>query len=166
MIKEKDLQIIIDPLKYANRVVKDIDIEFNITDDEKSYFPNLVSLNDTKITLSIMGSDSIFTLDLKVLGNITLIDAHTQKEINYPLEDNVQLNIDIKGESDVDVINGKYDLRGAILALLYNSIPLNYSKTKLTRIQTDDYILMSEEEYEKERSKNNPFSELDNYKFE
>ena len=47
------------------------------------------------------------------------------------------------------------------MALLFNAIPMNYSEVELEKIQTADYVLMSEEEYEKERGKNNPFADLE-----
>lgn len=141
-------------------------VEFALTEKEKRVIPNLVSLGDGIIYLDITGTVDDIIVNISFDDDITLIDAHLLTEVKYHLEDDVDVYIS-KREEDSDILpdkDGIYDLRGSILALLYNGIPNNYSTTALDRIDTDSYILMSEEEYERTREKNNPFASLDDEK--
>ena len=110
----------------------------------------------------VIALSSIIELNLSVEGDCILEDAHTHEEITYPLSDSVDVVLGV--DEDADILpeeDSGYNLRGAFLALLFNAIPMNYSEVELEKIQTADYVLMSEEEYEKERGKNNPFADLE-----
>lgn len=137
-------------------------IDFCLTNDEMKNFPNLESLSDVEFTLSCKEVTNGYILTLKEHGAIKLIDGHTLDIVDYLLDDFVDIQISENEDSDIQVEeDGCYDLRGCIIALLFNSIPQNYSKVPLKKIVKEEYTLMSEEEYEKEKQrKNNPFSKL------
>lgn len=141
------------------------DLDFQLTDKEKKYFPNLISLGDLKFYMSVISSGTLYSLVIHEEGEIKLSDCHDMTEKTYPLNDEVEVIINPSDEENSDVLaddDGLYDLRGSILALLFNTIPQNYSEVPLTKIKGENYVLMSEEEYEKEKKKNsNAFSALD-----
>lgn len=142
------------------------DLDFCLTEKEKSYFPNLLSLGDTAFVLEVVSLGAISSFVLSGEGDILLQDAHDLAERCYHLSDSVEITIQPSDEENSDILpdaDGLYDFRGAILALLFNTIPQNYSEVPLTKIEHENYVLMSEEEYEKEKKeKHNAFSALDN----
>ena len=141
---------------------EEIEVTLSLTEKEKKLLPLLVSSSNLSFVVRVIALSSIIELNLSVEGDCILEDAHTHEEITYPLSDSVDVVLGV--DEDADILpeeDGGYNLRGAFLALLFNAIPMNYSEVELEKIQTDDYVLMSEEEYEKERGKNNPFADLE-----
>lgn len=141
------------------------DLPFSLTDKEKGYFPNLLSLGDTSFVLMVQSLGTISSFVLKGVGVLLLQDAHNLEERNYSFSDSVEITIQSSDEENSDILpdsDGLYDFRGAILALLFNAIPQNYSEVPLTKIEHENYVLMSEDEYEKEKkARSNAFSALD-----
>ena len=132
---DKDNRIAIDllSLKEGN----EYDLDFELTEKEMKYFPNLLSLNDSVFVLDVIALGALTTVSISVNGDITLLDAHDQKERDYHLDDSVELTISTEDEENSDLLpdeDGLYDLRGSILALLFNAIPQNYSEVPLKRI--------------------------------
>lgn len=162
-MKDEEIRIVFDP-----SLVKDgeeYNIDFSLTEREAKYFPYLISMDDVVFTLVVEGTSTIMHLILSCSGNVVLKDAHNGEKRVVPLVDSVDITLDPHDPENSDLVpddDGLYDLRGSILALLFNSIPNNYSEVELTRYEGDGYVLMSEEEYEREHKKNaNPFSQLD-----
>ncbi len=160
MVKEDRIAIDLLSLKEGNVY----DLDFELTDKEKKYFPNLLSLNDTAFALEVLSLGKISSLVVTVNGDITLLDAHDLSQRAYHLDDSVEITIATDNEDNSDLLpddDGLYDLRGSLLALLFNDIPQNYSEVPLTKIEHENYVLMSEEEYEEEKKKrSNAFSDL------
>lgn len=160
MIKEDRIAVDLLSLKEGEAY----DLDFELTENEKKYFPNLLSLNDTSFVLEVVSLGKLCSLVVYVDGDITLRDAHDNSERAYHLEDNVEIAIDTDNDENSDILpddDGLYDLRGSVLAVLFNSIPQNYSEVPLTKIVHENYVLMSEEEYEEEKKKrSNAFSDL------
>lgn len=156
-----DLKIIFNPSHYKCGV--EYDIPFSLTEEEKKYFSNLISIESLSVSLIMHGASSLYNIELFVDGEVTLLDSHILKPVPYSFSDSVEVVISEKEEeSDIPLDENKeYDLRGSILALIFSCIPDNYSTVELTKIVTDDYTLYSEEEYLKEKQRrNNPFSDI------
>ena len=159
-------RIIFDPSQAKDDEYFDVD--FTLTENEKNYLMNLHSLEDCVFSVHVHEASSIYHLDISVEGNAVLVDAHNGELIDFPLEDSVEVVIDLNDPDSSDIEadeDSLFDLRGSFLALLYNIIPQNYSTVPLTRIETPDYVLMSEEEYEKQKGKSSAFSALDEKDF-
>lgn len=167
-MKEEDIRIVFDPSQV--KIGEEYNVEFALTTKEKSYFPFLDNIDDLHFTLSVEGTSEVMHLPISCAGIVHLFDAHDGEKCDVELEDSVDVIIDTSHDENSDILpdeDGLYDLRGSILALLFNTIPQNYSEVELTRVEGNGYILMSEEEYEKERAKqNNPFAGLDDSSFE
>jgi hypothetical protein len=127
----------------------DID-EFQFTESEHKYLPNFVDMGDAYIHVEVLNAISMMTLTLTLEGACHLKDEHDGSIIEYELEDSVDVIIAPESEEDNDIEpdeDGVYDLRGSILALLFDAIPKNYSETPLESYQKDNYTVMSQEEY-------------------
>lgn len=164
----EDNRIAFDP-----SLVKDgeeYNIDFALTEKEKKYFPNLISMDSLVFTLAVEGTSAIMHLLISCSGTVVLSDAHDGKERTLEVMDTVDVTIDPSNDENSDILpdeDGLYDLRGSVLALLFNCIPQNYSEVELTRIDGNGYVLMSEEEYEKEKKKRkSAFSALDDFEFD
>ncbi len=160
MIKENRIAIDLLSLKEGDAY----DLDFELTEKEKKYFPNLLSLNDSSYVLEVLSLGKLSSLVVSVVGDVTLLDAHDGAERTYHLDDSVEITIATDDDENSDILpddDGLYDLRGSILAILFNSIPQNYSEVPLTKIVHENYVLMSEEEYEAEKKKrSNAFADL------
>jgi hypothetical protein len=161
----KDLRVILNLAQMPSAAEEEIPIDFTLTETEKKSFFSLVDCGTLEIRGILTGSNDLYRLVLKADGDITLKDAHDGKEKPFTVKDEIELAIDPFDEENSDLMkdkDGNYDLRGSILALLYDAIPRTFSTVPLTRCTTDDYVLFSEEEYEEEkRKRNNPFAGLD-----
>ena len=145
--------------------------DFSFTEEEMKYVPYFKDMGDAYIHVDVFNAHSIVTLTLTVLGNCHLIDAHDGSTIEFPLEDSVDVVINPENEEENDIDpdeDGIYDLRGSILALLFDAIPKNYSLVPLTKIEKDNYVVMSQDEYEMlhRKSSKNVFDALDEFEIE
>lgn len=140
-------------------------IPFALTEEEKSNFPLLVSIDGLKREGKAVLAGNSYSLTLSCHGKVKVKDSHDLSVLTLPIKDDIELVLSSDKEiSDIERDkDGNYDLRGSVLTLLRNAIPQNYSKTKLKKIVTDDYVLISEEEYykEKQKGRNSPFADLD-----
>lgn len=164
-MKNIDRRILVDLSRYQSSSFEEMPIEFELLDEEKKTFPNLISLDELSLSAKITASSDYYTLALSVKGSARVRDAHNGVERTLPFDDGFDLVIAPHDEESSDILpdeDGQYDLRGSILALLYDAVPDSYSEVPLTEVKTDDFILMSEEEYAKrQEKKNNPFAALD-----
>jgi hypothetical protein len=161
----KDLRIPLNLAEYHSAAEEEIPLDFALSDSERQSFPNLLSIADLALYASLSGASNLYTVTVFAKGTVTLRDAHDGKERTVPIDDSVDAAILPNDEENSDLLpdpDGTYDLRSTILALLFDAIPKNYSEVPLRRIETDDYVLMSEEEREREKNaQSNPFSALD-----
>lgn len=145
--------------------------DFAFTQEELKYIPNFVSLDEAQIFVSVLNAGNMITLTLHVEGNCLLKDAHNGEEIPYDLSDSVDVIIAPDNQEENDIFpdsDGIYDLRGSVLALLFDAIPKNYSEVPLETYSKDNYVVMSQEEYEKthKQKNNSAFDELNSEDFE
>ena len=169
---KNEYRIPFDLNSYLNKNITDFEItDFKFNDDEMKYVPNFISMHEAIIYVHIINAMNVFTLTFSVEGNCLLSDAHNHEEIEYELDDSVDILIDRDNSENSDLLpdeDGIYDLRGCILALLFDAIPKNFSLVPLERYEKDNYIVMSQEEYEATHKKqgNNAFSALDDLEIE
>lgn len=163
----RENRIEFDPRLYTKGASYSFNFEF--TDEEKNYVKQFSSFLDTEIDVNISSYGDIYHIELSIDGPIELLDFHTAKTITYEINDSVEVIVNLENpeESDIEVDeDGIYDLRGCVLALLYNAIPKNYSESELSVYSSDNYVVMSEEEYKKQKKSNSPFDELDETDYE
>ena len=140
-----------------------------LTEEERRYFPNLVSLEDCLLEADILGAAPVFEAHVLLTGHATLHDGHDGSLVGLDIDDGVDLVLDLRNPDDSDLVpekDGGYDLRGTFLSLLHDAVPSNYSKVPLRRVETDDFVLMSEEEYEDSRKRTNGFAALKDYEID
>ena len=171
MMKANDNRIPFDVREFNRKNSSSFVIDdFSFTSDELRYVPNFHSMNEAKIHISVLNAGSMMTLTLSVEGNCKLIDAHDGAIIDYELDDSVDVIIAPENEEECDIFpddDGIYDLRGSILALMFDAIPKNYSLVPLKKVENDNYCIMSEEEYMKEHARSSsPFDSLDDTDFD
>lgn len=159
-----DSRILLD-LSSTNKDVGNVyEIDFELTDEEKKSFPSVISFESLVVEEELVSTNYIYVVNLRVYGKVILLDSHDPKNhIPYEFDDDMDITVSPLDLDNSDILpdsDGQYDLRGSILALLFDAIPLSYSETELTKIVTDDYILMSEEEKRRE-SHSSPFDVLD-----
>ena len=163
-MKNIDHRILVDLSRYQTSSFEEIPVEFELLDEEKKTFPNLISLDELVLSAKITSASDYYTISLALKGSARVRDAHNGVERTLPFDDDFDLVIAPHDEESSDILpdeDGQYDLRGSILALLYDAIPDSYSEVPLTEVKTDDFVLMSEEEYAKKQAKkNNPFAAL------
>lgn len=144
-------RIPLDIRDYSHTSHDEFDIEgFEFTPSEHKYVPNFVDMGDCVIHVEVLNAISMMTLTLSLEGACHLRDEHDGSIIEYELEDSVDVIIAPESEEDNDIEpdeDGVYDLRGSILALLFDAIPKNYSEVPLKKIEKDNYVVMSQEEY-------------------
>ncbi len=162
--KEEDC-LSLDP-EYVLRL-PDASLSFDVglTAEERKAFVNLLDFADGQLDVSLVGKSPVFQAHVLLSGNALVRDSHDGKERALPIEDGVDLVLDTKDDEESDLPlerDGTFHLRGTFLSLLHDAIPANYSEVPLTRIETDDYVLMSEDEYERSRKKT-AFSALDGF---
>lgn len=151
---------------YAKEGSYDIPLPFALTEKEVKYFPNLVDLGDLAFEAKLVNARSVYSLTLTGNGTIHLKDAHDFKTKPFKVEEEVDLTLSPDDPENTDLEtddDGIYDLRGSLLALLFDAIPKNFSTVPLKRIDTPLFTLMSEDEYNAERQNkpSNAFSDLD-----
>lgn len=165
-----DNRIVFDPTRMSYSE-EEYQLDFTLTEEEKKSFPNLVSMDDVKYFLKAEEASGYYSLNLRAVGDVILKDSHNGEERTIRLDDDADITLvpSKPEESDLEPdADGVYDLRGSILAILFNAIPKNYSTVILSKTFGENYVLMSEEEYYKEKmeKKSNAFSDLDSEDFE
>ena len=158
ILKDKDLYYSTStPLTYT----------INLSKDELSAVNNVKQVNFLTVTISSYEMEFGYVVNIKLKGEIVLIDDLTAKNIKYEINTDDYLNAGLKDskEDEIDIVanHGNYDFVPVILALFYQAIPLkiNYDNKYYS---TDDYEVISEEEYNKRKQEqvkdDNPFSKL------
>lgn len=163
-------------MKDDNRILLDLtnvnkdigfvyELDFTLTEEELKSFPSVVSFEELVVEESLVSADYYYVVNLRVYGSVTLLDSHDPKKtLPYEFDDDMDITVAIEDLDNSDILpdkDGEFDLRGSILALLFDAIPLSYSETELTKIVTEEYTLMSEAEKRKESHFATPFSHLD-----
>ena len=144
--------IILDLTSVGNKS-EYLEFPFELLDEEKDrLFKDVKSIDEIYVSGYLLGASNIYNLKLMIQGQATLLD---DKKID--LENDVDIVIDLKDINNSELIpldDGKYDLRGEILALLYDSI----AKNTVSHDENSFYSIVYQDEDEKEI--NNPFSIL------
>ncbi len=171
MMKANPNRIPFDVREYNRKNISTFEIDdFEFTVDELKYVPNFHSMDKAKISISVLNAGSMMTLSLTVFGECKLVDSHDGNIIPYELDDSVDVIIAPDNEEENDIFpddDGIYDLRGSVLALLFDAIPKNYSLVPLKKVECDNYTIISEDDYRKEHSKAvSAFGELDESDYE
>ena len=164
-----DDRIPFDLKEYQNQSSFSFSFVLNLNEREKAFFPNLISLGDLTFYVDGLNANGMMSLVLSCEGDISLSDAHDHTKIDYSVDDDVEVIIAPNDEESNDILpdeDGIYDLRGSCLALLFDAIPQNYSLVPLETVVTDDYVLMSEDEYNRRKASKNAFSALDEEDFD
>jgi hypothetical protein len=158
ILKDKDLYFSTStPLTYS----------ITLSKDELSAVNNVKEIKELTCTISSYEMEYGYLVNIKLKGKITLIDDLTAKNIKYDINTDDYLNAALKDskEDDIDIVadHGNYDFAPIVLALFYQAVPLkiNYQNKYYS---TDDYEVISEEEYNKRKQEqlkeDNPFSKL------
>lgn len=164
MNNRKDDRLLFDPVYLSGTKDSSENYSPELTEEELSYFPNLIALEEPVLEARVLGFSPIFEVHVVLTGRAKIQDSHDGKILDKEIEDEVDLTLDGNNEEESDLQKereGVYDLRGTFLSLLHDALPANYSEVPLERVETEDYVLMSEAEYEKERKKDSPFSVLE-----
>lgn len=126
---------------------------FNITlsDDEKSIFSNLDHFEKLDGYYTIDSNDSnLYYGNCYLNGLAVLIDARDiSKKIEYSFNNEVDYQIVLNDENESDILpdeNGKYDIRTAFLALIYDAIPPFITNSEL-KSGEDNVNYFTEEEF-------------------
>lgn len=164
ILKDKDLYYSTStPLTY----------NISLSSDELSAVNNVKKVNYLTVTISSFEMEFGYVVNIKLKGELVLIDDLTAKNIKYEINTDDYLNASLKDskEDEIDIVanHGNYDFAPVILALFYQAIPLkiNYDNKYYS---TDDYEVISEEEYNKRKQEqikeDNPFSKLNDLKLD
>lgn len=144
-------------------------IAYSLSEEEKKNFPNLLDYRELSFEGKLTPAGSLYTLSLSLLGKVILKDSHDFEDKPFEVDDTVDLTIAPDDPENSDLVaepDGSYDLKGCLLALLFDAIPKNFSTVPLKKIETPLYTLMSEEEYNASKGKNSAFDGLDESAFE
>ncbi len=156
--------LLLDP-DYVLRVEgSSVSFDVSLAEEEGKGFPNILAFQDGRLDVTIVGKNPVYEASVVLTGVAIVRDGHDGSERELPIQDDVQLVLDVKDMEASDIPmekDGHFDLRGTFLSLLHDAVPPNYSAVPLTRVETKDYVLMSEEEYERSKRKESPFDALD-----
>lgn len=154
------------PFKPGKVTKEKIKVDINLEDvDIKKSFPFLLDVSHLSFSYKAKGNEDCYLVTLYLEGEIELVDSHDSELVHVlSLEDSLELTLMPHDEENSDLPlakDGSYDLYPAFLSLLFDALPRNYSETDITREETEDYLLLSEKEAEKEKDKaHNPFADL------
>ena len=106
---------------------------------------------DNVIVSGILKTDIEFNclVNFKVSGEMIIHDAVTYEEIPYKFAIDIEENLGNSLKS--------LDLIEFLWHYIVLEIPLRYTNSEVTNIETDNYRVISEEEY---NNKNNPFKDF------
>ena len=151
-VKLKDEKIYID-FSLINKNKQSELFNISLSDDEKSILVNLDHFEQLDGYYTIDSNDSNFYHGNCYLnGKAILIDARDiSKRIEYPFNNEVDYQIVLNDENESDILpdeNGKYDIRTAFLALIYDAIPPFITNSQLSS-NDDNVNYFTEEEFDK-----------------
>lgn len=134
-------------LNYTEEIILKDTIEF-----PENYYDNtdIVSLNniiiDGKINLDI---ENNYVITGKVNGTMMLHDSLTYDVIPYDFNFNIEETLENSLKS--------LDLIEFLWHYIVLEIPIRYTKSEVSKIENENYRVISEEEY---KNKNNPFKDF------
>lgn len=139
-----DLQV----LNYKDKI--DISEDIVIPDD---YLNNtdIVSLDKVKVVGDIkLDLENNYLVNLDISSSMTLHDSITYDLVDYPFS--------VKIEETLENSIKTLDLIEFLWHYIVLEVPLRFTNSEVSNIESDHYRVISEEEYSK---KNNPFKDFD-----
>lgn len=134
-------------LNYLDEIVIDEELEI-----PENYFLNtdIVSLTKVKTKGNItLDSENNYIIKLDVNASMKLHDSITYDLLDYPFSINIEETL----ENSLKTL----DLIEFLWHYIVLEVPLRFTTSKIDSIETDNYRIISEEEYSK---KNNPFKDF------
>ena len=134
-------------LNYLDEIVIDDEIEI-----PENYFLNtdIISLNKVKTKGNItLDSENNYIIKLDVNASMKLHDSITYDLVDYPFSINIEETL----ENSLKTL----DLIEFLWHYIVLEVPLRFTTSEIDNIETDNYRIISEEEYSK---KNNPFKDF------
>lgn len=111
---------------------------------------DIVSLSKIKVYGDItLDEDRNYVVNLEITGTMTLHDAITYELMPYKFNTRIEETL----ENSLKTL----DLIEFLWHYIILEVPLRFTNSEVTNIETENYRVISEEEYSK---KNNPFSDL------
>lgn len=145
--------IYIDPINLLHKKDGDV-LPVEFTDEDLSILKG-VNKVEAELDVKISGASPIYELSIYLDGKFIFSDGKTEE---FTDDCDCIINEEDPSASDINCDKNRlYDLKPVALALLYDAY--NSMMENSESIITDDYILVSEEEYQKR--KNDLFSEYD-----
>ena len=139
-----DLQV----LNYKDKI--DISEDIVIPDD---YLNNtdIVSLDKVKVVGDIkLDLENNYLVNLDISSSMTLHDSITYDLVDYPFS--------VKIEETLENSLKTLDLIEFLWHYIVLEVPLRFTNSEIVDVETENYRVISEEEYSK---KNNPFKDFD-----
>ena len=131
---------------------------------------DIKSIDDVNITIHVLKFDSYITLKFKGEIDLTLISAYSFKPFKnlVKIDDEILKFTNIKEYENEEVIYLKdiIDLDEIIYSLIVINLPLNPHKDDESLDDIEGIHVYSEDEAEKERANNSPFSKLKDMDFD
>ena len=134
-------------LNYLDEIVIDEEVEI-----PNNYLENtdIVSLTKVKTKGNItLDSENNYIIKLDVNASMKLHDSITYDLLDYPFSINIEETL----ENSLKTL----DLIEFLWHYIVLEVPLRFTTSKFDSIETDNYRIISEEEYSK---KNNPFKDF------
>ncbi len=137
----------LEKLNYVDEIPLDYEIEIPKENYQKM---DIVQLDKVKIIGNItVNNENNYDINATAKGVMILHDAITYEEIPY--------HFTIKIEETLENSTKTLDLIEFLWHYIILEVPLRFTNSELSNIETENYRVISEEEYKK---KNNPFSDF------
>ena len=133
-------------LNYCDEIVIDEEI-----DVPREYLENtdIVSLSKIKVSGKIvLDVEDNYVINLDVFGTMKLHDSITYDLVDYPFTINIEESLENSTKT--------LDLIEFLWHYIVLEVPLRFTTSEFNSIETENYRVISEEEYEK----NNPFKDF------
>ena len=142
------MEINLQELNYKDKIILDRKISIPVDYLKDS---EIVKLSELKIKGDIKYDlDDNYVINLEVEGEMVIHDALTFEEVPYAFTINIEENLENSCKS--------LDLIEFLWHYIVLEIPLRYTLSEeMTSVETDNYRVISEEEY---NNKNNPFKDF------
>lgn len=138
------------------------DISFNVEDLKN--IPLFSSLNYAKSEVDVKYLEKIIEVKIHLKAELIMLSTRTLEKVNVPIEvEDTYLFSLVHDEDNEDIISiegNEIDLYPYYLELLISSIPLKFVKDEDYYPSGDNWEVISEDEYNKRKVEDNPFSEL------
>ena len=134
-------------LNYKDKIIIDIDV---IIPTEYYSNTDIISLDDVKAKGDIKyDEEDNYLVNLNLTGKMMLHDSITYEEIPYYFDVNIEESLENSSKT--------LDLIEFLWHYIVLEIPIRFTNSELESVKTENYSVISEEEYKK---KNNPFSDF------